>query len=289
MEQNNKIILFQEQQIRRVWHQENWYFSVLDVIEVLADTPNPTDYFKKMRKRDEGLKSYLGTNCPQVDMVSKDGRKRKNLAANTEGVLRIIQAIPSLKAEPFKLWLAQIGQERIEEIENPELAIERIKETYLAKGYPSDWVDTRIQSIEVRKQLTDEWQKRQVQEGREYSILTAEIAKATFGLTPNEHKNIKGLERQNLRDHMTTLELIFTQLGEEMTRKLAVEKDAQGFDANATAAKQGGRAAGDARKAAEKRTGVKVVSADNFLNLEEEKKKKKSLKDDESQKLFIDK
>ena len=290
MEQNNKIILFQEKQIRRAWHDDQWFFSVVDVIEVLTGSPRPRKYWSALKTKltTEGF-TELSQNVGQLKMPSPDGKSYKTDVANTQTIFRLIMSIPSPNAEPFKQWLSQVGQERIEEIENPELAIERIKETYLAKGYPTDWVDTRIQSIEVRKQRTDEWQKRQVQEGREYTILTAEIAKATFGLTPNEHKNIKGLERQNLRDHMTTLELIFTQLGEEMTRKLAVEKDAQGFDANATAAKQGGRAAGDARKAAEKRTGVKVVSGDNFLNLVEEKKKKKSLKDDESQKLFIDK
>ena len=277
MEQNNKIILFQEKQIRRVWHLDKWYFSVLDVIEILTDSPNPTDYFKKMRKRDEGLKTFVGTNCPHVEMEGKEGKKRKTIVADTEGVFRLVQAVPSLKAEPLKLWLAKVGQERIEEIENPELGIERVREIYRAKGYPTEWIDTRIQSIDVRKQLTDEWKSRDVKEGKEYSILTAEIAKATFGLTPSEHKNLKGLERQNLRDHMTTLELIFTQLGEEMTRKLATESDAQGFEENAIAAKQGGRAAGDARKAAEKRTGVKVVSSDNFLNLVDTNKKSKAI------------
>ena len=277
MEQNNKIILFQEKQIRRVWHLDKWYFSVLDVIEILTDSPNPTDYFKKMRKRDEGLKTYVGTNCPHVEMEGKEGKKRKTIVADTEGVFRLVQAVPSLKAEPLKLWLAKVGQERIEEIENPELGIERVREIYRAKGYPTEWIDTRIQSIDVRKQLTDEWKSRDVKEGKEYSILTAEIAKATFGLTPSEHKNLKGLDRQNLRDHMTTLELIFTQLGEEMTRKLATESDAQGFEENAVAAKQGGRAAGDARKAAEKRTGVKVVSSDNFLNLVDTNKKTRAV------------
>lgn len=277
MEQNSKIILFQEKKIRRIWHLDKWYFSVLDVIEILTDSPNPTDYFKKMRKRDEGLKTYVGTNCPHVEMEGKEGKKRKTIVADTEGVFRLVQAVPSLKAEPLKLWLAKVGQERIEEIENPELGIERVREIYRAKGYPTEWIDTRIQSIDVRKQLTDEWKSRDVKEGKEYSILTAEIAKATFGLTPSEHKNLKGLERQNLRDHMTTLELIFTQLGEEMTRKLATESDAQGFEENAIAAKQGGRAAGDARKAAEKRTGVKVVSSDNFLNLVDTNKKPKAI------------
>ena len=232
MEKINKIILFQEKQIRRIWYNEQWHFSVLDIVEILTDTPNPTDYFKKMRKRDNSLRIYVGTNCPHVDLEGKGGKNRKNLVTNTEGAFRIIQSIPSLKAEPFKLWLAQVGSERMDEIENPELSIERVKEIYRAKGYPDDWIDMRIQSIEVRKQLTDEWQKRSVKEGKEYSILTAEIAKATFNLTPTEHKSLKGLEKENLRDHMTMLELIFTQLGEEMTRKLA--NDTVGFSLSTT-------------------------------------------------------
>ena len=210
-------------------------------------------------------------------MTAQDGRSRLTDCANTEGILRIIMSVPSPKAEPFKLWLAQVGRERMEEIENPELGIERVKQIYKDKGYPDEWIDMRIQSIEVQKQLTDEWKKRNVQEGKEYSILTAEIAKATFGITPTEHKNLKGLERQNLRDHMTTLELIFTQLGEEMTRKLAIEKKAEGFDENSEVAKQGGRAAGKARIVAEEESGVKVVSPDNFLKQIKEAKQKSKL------------
>ena len=283
MEQNNKIILFQEKEIRRVWHDEQWLFSIVDVIEVLTGSPRPRKYWNALKTKlpDEGF-SELSQNMGQLKMPSADGKNYKTDVANTQTILRLIMSIPSPKAEPFKQWMAQVGQERIEEIENPELGIERVKEIYRAKGYPDEWIDMRIQSIEVRKQLTDEWQKRDVQEGREYAILTAEIAKATFGLTPTEHKDLKGLERQNLRDHMTTLELIFTQLGEEMTRKLAVENDAQGFNQNAIAAKKGGLAAGDARKAAEKRTGVKVVSADNFLNLAEGNKKKALPKNEKS-------
>lgn len=273
MKENNKIILFQEHQIRRVWHADEWWYVVNDIIQVLTDTPDPKRYWKETKRRDPELMKG-GVNVSSPLSVDTAGGKQKLNCANTEGVFRIIMSVPSLKAEPFKLWLAQIGKEHIEEIENPELAIERVKELYKAKGYPDEWIDLRLQSIEVRKQLTDEWKNRDVKEGKEYSILTAEIAKATFGLTPTEHKNLKGLERQNLRDHMTTLELIFTQLGEEMTRKLAVEQNAIGFNENSKAAKQGGWAAGDARRAAEKRTGVKVVSPDNFLNQIEEAKQK---------------
>ena len=276
MEQNNKIILFQEKQIRQVWHNEEWWYSVIDVISALTDASIPSRYWNDLKRRvsNESGNKDLYAKCVKLKLTGEDGKKYPSECANTETLLRIIISIPSPKAEPFKQWLAQVGKERIDEIENPELGIERVKEIYRAKGYPNDWIDMRIQSFEVRKQLTDEWKNRDVKEGKEYSILTAEIAKATFGLTPTEHKNLKGLERQNLRDHMTTLELIFTQLGEEMTRKLATENDAQGFDENAVAAKQGGRAAGDARKAAEKRTGVKVVSPDNFLNLVDRNKKK---------------
>lgn len=267
MNENNKIVLFQEKQIRRVWHNDEWHFSVLDVVEVLTDTTNATDYFKKMRKRDEGLKTFVGTNCPQVQMESTEGKKRKTLVANTKGMLRIVQSIPSFKAEPFKLWLAEVGYERMQEIENPEIGIDRIKEVYQAKGYPEEWIARRLQTIDIRKQLTEEWKSRGVKDGQEYAILTAEIAKATFGLTPSEHKELKGLEKpsQNLRDHMTPLELIFTALGEEMTRSVTVENNAQGFHENAQAAEIGGRAAGKARVAAENETGVKVVSPKSFL------------------------
>jgi DNA-damage-inducible protein D len=268
MEQHNKIVLFQERQIRKIWHKEDWWFSIIDAIQVLTDSPQPSRYWNELREKliQESANNELFANTEKLKMPSLDGKMRGTDAANTKTMLRLIMSIPSPKAEPFKQWLAQVGQERIEEIENPELGIERIKEIYRAKGYPNEWIDMRIQSIEVRKQLTDEWKKRDVKEGQEYSILTAQIAKATFGLSPTEHKNLKGLDRQNLRDHMTTLELIFTQLGEEMTRKLAVDTDAQGFHENSDVAKQGGRAAGDALKAAEKRTGVKVVTADNFMN-----------------------
>lgn len=272
---NNKIILFQEKQIRREWQEGQWLFSIVDVIEVLTGSPRPRKYWNALKTKliEEGF-SELSQNVGQLKMAAADGKHYKTDVANSQTLLRLIMSVPSPNAEPFKQWLAQVGQERIEEIENPELGIERVKELYKAKGYPDAWIDMRIQSIEVRKQLTDEWKGRDVKEGKEYAILTAEIAKATFGLTPTEHKNLKGLERQNLRDHMTTLELIFSQLGEEMTRKLAVEQDAIGFNDNAQAARQGGRAAGKARLAAEEETGVKVVSSDNFLKQIEDAKQK---------------
>lgn len=270
MEHKNKIVLFQEKQIRRIWDNEQWFFSVVDVIEVLTDSPKPRVYWGVLKGRDK----QLFTICKQLKLMASDGRNRLTDCANTEGILRIIMSIPSPKAEPFKLWLAQVGKERIDEIENPELGIERVREIYQAKGYPAEWIDMRIQSIEIRKQLTDEWKRRDVKEGQEYSILTAEIAKATFGLTPTEHKKLKGLEKENLRDHMTMLELIFTQLGEESTRQIAVEKNAEGFAENMEVARKGGNAAGVARKSYEKNRNVKVVSPENFLKQIEEAQNK---------------
>lgn len=266
MEQSNKIVLFQEKQIRRVWHSEEWWFPVNDVIEVLTDSVNAADYFRKMLRRDKELEKGVGQSVQPLIVETTRG-KQKLKCANTKTILRIIQSIPSPKAEPFKLWLADVGYERIQEIEDPELGIQRIKDIYKAKGYPDEWIERRLQTIEIRKQLTEEWKNRGVKEGQEYSILTAEIARATFGLSPSEHKDFKGLTQptDNLRDHMTPLELIFTALGEEMTRALTVETDATGFQENAEAAQRGGRAAGKARIAAEKETGVKVVSSESFL------------------------
>lgn len=273
----NKLILFQEQEIRRIWYQEEWYFSILDIIQILADTANPTDYFKKMRKRDEALKAYVGTNCPHVALEGKTGKKRRTTVGNTQSVLRIIQSIPSPKAEPFKQWLAQVGHERIQEIENPELAAERAREYYRDLGYDEDWIAKRLQSIEIRGKLTDEWKSRQVKEGREYAILTAEISRAMFGVAPSEHKDLKNLKRENLRDHMTDLELIFTMLGETSTRNKAIEKDAQGFFENRRAAVDGGTAAGKALDAYEQETGTQVLSEKNFKHQIAEAKKQKRL------------
>lgn len=261
--ENQKIILFQEKKVRREWHDEEWYFSVIDVIEVLTDSATPRKYWNTLKTREPQLSSI----CGQLKMVASDGRLRATDVANTEGLLRIIMSIPSPKAEPFKLWLAQVGKEHIDEIENPELGFERLRQIYKAKGYSDEWIALRGKSIEIRKELTDEWKNRGVTENKEYSILTAEIAKATFGLTPSEHSKIKGLERQNLRDHMTNLELIFSALGEESTRLIAVKDDAQGFNENREAAIDGGNLAGKYRKELEERTGQKVVSTENFLNL----------------------
>ncbi len=270
--------LFEMASIRSFYDEENekWYFSIVDVVEVLTNSLNPTDYLKKLRKRDTELGSFLGTNCPQIAMVNISGVKRKTLAGTNQDLLRLIQSIPSPKAEPFKQWLAQVGAERIAEIENPELAQVRIRATYKAKGYSDAWIEKRIRGIQVRDELTNEWKNRGVKEGKEYSILTAEISKATFGIIPSEYKNLKGLTKtsENLRDHMTDLELIFTMLGEASTTEIAKNKNAQGFIENHKAAKAGGNVAGNARKELEKKSGAKIVSKQNFKNLDSAKELK---------------
>ncbi len=271
MKQNGKIILFQEKQIRHVWYNEEWYFSIIDVVGVLSESSIPSRYWNDLKRKisKESNANELYEKIVKLKMLSLDGKEHPTECANRQTLLRIIMSIPSPRAEPFKQWLAQIGEERIQEIENPELAIDRIREIYKAKGYSDEWIVARLKAIETRKELTDEWKKRDVKEGQEYAILTAEIAKATFGLTPNEHKQLKNLEKQNLRDHMTKLELIFTMLGEEMTRAIAVRDDAQGFVENQEAALKGGKGAGKALKNAEEYTGIKVVSRQNFLEQSE--------------------
>lgn len=273
MKQENKIIVFQEKNIRRVWHEEEWYFSIVDVVEILTESPSPRTYWSKLKAKIL-TESQLNPNWVQLKMPSADGKNYKTDSTNTEGMLRIVQSIASPKAEPFKQWLAKVGFERIQEIENPELAAERARGYYKALGYDEAWIEMRLKTIEVRGQLTDEWKGRGVSEGMEYSILTAEISKATFGITPSEYKEVKALKRENLRDHMTNLELIFTMLGEETTRKNAVKIDAVGFDENRKAAIDGGAAAGDALLAYEQKTGEKVVSSENFKAQIQEAKKK---------------
>jgi DNA-damage-inducible protein D len=261
----NQIVLFEEKSIRRIWHEEAWWFSVIDVIEALTGSKAPRKYWNTLKSREPQLSSI----CGQLKMTATDGRERATDAATTEGMFRIIMSIPSPKAEPFKLWLAQVGRERLEEIEDPELGFERLKAIYKTKGYSDEWIERRMQSIEVRKQLTGEWKQRAVKEGFEYAVLTAMIAKGTFGLTPMEHKQFKSISnpKQNLRDHMTSLELIFTALSEETTRIFARKADAQGFQQNQVAAQKGGKAAGEARERIEESTGEAVVSPDNYLNL----------------------
>jgi DNA-damage-inducible protein D len=275
MEEQNKIIVFQEKQIRRVWHNDEWWFSVVDVVEVLTESSKANRYWADMKKRSTTESGQPFAFCEQLKMVASDGRNRLTEIANTEGMFRIIQSIPSPKAEPFKLWLAKVGYERVQEIENPELAAQRARQYYKDLGYSETWIETRLKSVEIREQLTDEWKNRGVREGMEYSILTAEISRATFGLTPSEYKEVKGLKRENLRDHMTDIELIFTMLGEATTRNKAVEKDAQGFEENKEVAKEGGRAAGKARTAYEEESGQKVVSPTNFKRQIAEAKKRK--------------
>ncbi len=263
--EQNKIVVFQETEIRRVWHKDEWWFSVIDVIEVLSESQNPRRYWSdlKIKVKKEGA-AQLYEKIVQLKLEAADGKLYNTDCANTETMFRIIQSIPSPKAEPFKLWLAQVGYERIQEIENPELAAQRARQYYKDLGYSEVWIETRLKSVETREQLTDEWKARNVKEGMEYAILTAEISKATFGLTPSEYMKYKDLKRENLRDHMTDIELIFTMLGEATTRNKAVEKDAQGFEENRGAAREGGRAAGKALDAYEKEAGSKVVTDTNF-------------------------
>ena len=262
--EENKLVVFEGKKVRRTLHRKEWYFVVLDLISVLTDTPNPSDYLKKMRKRDETLNEGWGQFVTPLKIETAGGTQTLN-CVTTEGAFRIVQSIPSPKAEPFKLWLAKVGYERVQEIENPELAQQRMKELYRAKGYSEEWIEKRARGIAIRQELTDEWRQRDVEEGKEFAILTNEIAKATFGITPGEHKDLKGLGRQQLRDHMTELELIFSMLGEKSTTEIAKAKDARGFEENKHIAKKGGKIAGDARKALELEMGTLVTTAENYL------------------------
>lgn len=272
----NSIKLFESKNIRSVWDDaaEKWYFSVQDVVSVLTDTVDVKQYTKRMLSRDLTLKSNWGTICTLVEMEAADGKRRKIQAADTKGLLRIIQSIPSPKAEPFKLWLAQVGSERIEEIENPELAIQRTRDTYKLKGYSDEWIEKRMRSIAIRDELTDDWSQRGVKEQREYAILTAQISKATFGLSPSEYKEVKNLNRENLRDHMSDLELIFSMLGEASTSAIVKAQNPNGLTENKKVAKQGGDVAGNALKELEAKTGKRVVSSSNYKEIEEKKQKK---------------
>jgi len=274
MEDKNKLVVFQDKKIRRVWFKEQWYFSIVDIVEVLTDSINPTDYFKKLRKRDLELGSYIGTNCPQIDMPTGSGKLRNTLAGNTKDIFRIIQSIPSPKAEPFKLWLAQIGYERIEEIENPEIGQDRVKGYYELKGYPKEWIDKRLRGIAIRQELTDEWKNRDIETEQEFAILTNEISKATFGKTIAEYKEFKQLQKknQNLRDHMTDWELILTMFGEKATTDITKERNSQGFEECKESANVGGNIAKRAKEDLEKNLGSGVVSKENFLPKEREKK-----------------
>lgn len=265
----DEIRLYENKEVRSIWdeEQEEWYFSVVDVVGVLSESKNPTDYLKKMRKRDEQLALYIGTNCPQVAMKSSNGKKRKILAGNMKDILRIIQSIPSPKAEPFKQWLAQVGKERIDETIDPEFTIDRALETYLKKGYTREWIHQRLQAIHVRKELTDAWDDHGVEKGIEYAILTDEITKAWSGMTTRGYKNLKGLKKENLRDNMTTLEIVLNMLAEATTTELTKIANPQGLEENRKVAKEGGSVAGNARKEIEQRSGRSVVTPKNAATM----------------------
>lgn len=269
MDENNSIQLFEDRKIRTAWDEEKeeWYFSVQDVVAVLSESTDPKQYIKKMRARDPQLSANWGTICTPVQMLAADGKQRKVQAANTEGILRIIQSIPSPKAEPFKRWLAQIGRERIEETIDPEQAIDRALETYQKKGYDADWIHQRILSIRVRNELTAEWQARGVEQGREYAILTDEITKAWSGMTTRQYKNLKGLKKENLRDNMSTLEIVLNMLAETTTTELSKVHQPEGFEESRIVARRGGKVAGDARRAIEADTGRPAVTAENAAQL----------------------
>ena len=269
MDENNSIQLFEDRKIRTAWDEEKeeWYFSVVDVVAVLSESTDPKQYIKKMRARDPQLSANWGTICTPVQMLAADGKQRKVQAANTEGILRIIQSIPSPKAEPFKRWLAQVGRERIEETIDPEQAIDRALETYQKKGYDADWIHQRILSIRVRNELTAEWQQRGVEKGREYAILTDEITKAWSGMTTRQYKNLKGLKKENLRDNMSTLEIVLNMLAETTTTELSKAHQPEGFEESRIVARRGGKVAGDARRAIEADTGRPAVTAENAAQL----------------------
>lgn len=265
---DNEIKFFEGNQIRSAWdnEKEEWYFSVVDIVGILSESKNPTDYLKKMRKRDELLANYIGTNCPQVEMKSSNGKTRKVLAGNIKDIFRIIQSVPSPKAEPFKIWLAEVGKERIDEIIDPELTIDRALNTYVKKGYSREWINQRLQAIQVRKELTDAWQDHGVKEGREYAILTNEISKAWSGMTTRQYKDYKGLKKQNLRDNMSTTELILNMLAETATKDIANATNPQDLHENVKVAREGGNIAGNARKSIEEKTGRRVITSKNALD-----------------------
>lgn len=272
MAQNDQIQLFENKRIRTAWdaEKEEWYFSIVDVVAVLTDQPDQRHAAKywsvlKTRLKKEG--SELTTKCSQLKMRSADGKRYNTDVADTEQLLRIIQSIPSPKAEPFKLWLAQVGRERIEETIDPELTIDRALETYLKKGYSREWINQRLQAIQVRKELTDEWDARGVQKGVEYAILTDEITKAWSGMNTRQYKNLKGLKKENLRDNMTTLELVLNMLAEATTTEISKQKAPEGLRENVEVARSGGKVAGDARKAIEQQTGVPVITSKNAAQL----------------------
>jgi DNA-damage-inducible protein D len=270
----NKIVLFKGQKIRKTIHNNEWWFSIIDIIEALTGTERPRKYWSDLKKKivEEGF-FQLSENIGQLKMIASDGKNRETDCANTENIFRIIQSIPSPKAEPFKLWLARVGYERVKEIEDPELATKRTRALYKAKGYSEDWIEKRMRGIAIREEMTDEWQQRGATGQDDYAILTAEISEATFGMKPSDYKKFKNLDRENLRDHMTDLELIFSMLGERATTEITRTEDSQGMQKLSQDAKEGGQIAGGARQKLEKRTGKKVTSKDNYLKQSEKAKR----------------
>ncbi len=269
----NRLIVFQDKKIRRTWFNDEWWFVAVDIIAVLTDSKNPSGYLKDMRRRDKSFSEGWGQIATPLSIKTSGGNQNLN-CVSVKGAFRLIQSIPSKKAEPFKQWLAKVGYERVQEIENPELGQNRIKEYYELKGYPKGWIDKRLRGIAIRQELTDEWKDRNVKTNKEFAILTNEISKATFGKTVGEYKEFKQLKNQNLRDHMTDWELIFTMVGEKATTDITKEKDSRGFTQCQDSAKEGGEAAKEARESVEKRIGKSVISKNNFIS----KKKKKELK-----------
>ncbi|MCK4550865.1 MAG: Bro-N domain-containing protein [Candidatus Aenigmarchaeota archaeon] len=272
----NALIVFEDKNIRRIWHNNEWYFSVSDIIFVLTNSMNSKAYWRKLKQREP----QIVTICHGLKLQSKDGKYYISDCVTTKNAFRLIQSIPSKKAEPFKLWLAKVGYERVQEIENPELAQKRMKELYEQKGYSKEWIEKRVRGIAIRDELTDEWTKRGIEKQKDFAILTTEITNAAFGMTPTEYKKFKGLKHQNLRDHMTDLELIFNMLGEASTTKIAITTDAQGFDKNKIAAIKGGTIAGNARKELETETKEKISTCDNYLNTPEKIKRLEKTKKD---------
>jgi hypothetical protein len=275
VESKDKIIIFEDKNIRRLWNDEQWFYSVVDVVAVLTESKDAKDYWYRLKKRELENGIELSTNCRQLKLESTDGKKYNTDCANSKSIFRIIQSIPPKKAEPFKQWLAQLGQDRIDEIENPELAQERVKQYYELKGYPKSWVDKRLRGIAIRQELTDEWQNRDAGLAREYAILTNEISKTTFGMSISKYKEHKNLpmKNQNLRDNMTDLELIFSMLGEASTTEITKNKDSQGFDECLDSAKLGGNVAKNARLELEEKSGKKIVSKSNYLELDKKELK----------------
>ena len=267
------IAVFRGKEIRKTIHNDEWWFSVVDVCAILTESADPGAYWRKLKQRLKQEGSEAVTFCHGLKLMAPDGKMRNTDCANTEGTFRIIQSIPSPKAEPFKRWLAKVGYERVQEIEDPELGTKRTRALYQAKGYSDDWIEKRMRGIAIREELTDEWKEREVRREKEYAILTSEIAKAAFGVTPGEHKNLKGLIRENLRDHMTDLELIFSMLGEAATTEITRADDARGFKESKSAARKGGDVAGKARKDLEKKTRKKVVSPENYLDITQKERK----------------